>query len=164
MAIKKIPKWVNPVWITVAQISQMFVGVFVTCSTLYYKTHGECVGAKLPLLYGSLAMYGSYLYLFVEFAVLRFIIAPRKRAAKLKAAGKKDTMPPPAAMMLKKMSSIVTGGEAPVEDDQGVPLAKPYFTNQTSAYSFHVAMEGTKEEEADVDAPGAAKKEGKKKR
>jgi len=83
MAIKKVPKWFNPLWITIMQISQMFVGVFVVLSMTYFKffTSEPCEGAQEKLLYAGLAMYGSYLYLFVEFAVKRFILAPRRTRA-----------------------------------------------------------------------------------
>lgn len=86
VALGVLPKWFNPVWITVAQISQMFVGVYVTASAAYYKyIDGGCVGAKDALLLGGMAMYGSYFYLFVEFAVKRFIIGPKgKRTKQLK--------------------------------------------------------------------------------
>jgi len=74
MAIKQKPKWFNPVWITYAQISQMFVGVVVTAYSFY-------VGSKYP--YGSTQisfennvaaaiMYSSYLFLFLQFFVRRY--------------------------------------------------------------------------------------------
>lgn len=154
MAVKMVPKWFNPLWITVAQISQMFVGVFVTASAWYYKSKegDDCVGAKWPLLYGALAMYGSYLYLFVEFAVLRFIIAPRKRAARLAEMGKKKAeeeqqqgQGPSVGNLLKKMSSMVTGTEPGTDPakDEGVPLLRPRITaNAEASYSFHFELPG----------------------
>lgn len=104
-------------------------------------------GAKTPLLVGSMLMYGSYFYLFVEFAVLRFIVAPRRRAAKLAAMGKtpKDSPAPTVTAILKKMSSIVKGqgeeeDEATEEEQAAVPLLRPVLTPQTSAYSYHFEL------------------------
>ncbi len=88
----------------------------------------------------------SYLYLFVEFAVLRFIVAPRRRAAQLKA---KKAAEPPAPSLLKKVSSMVTGTEPGADPaaDGGVPLLRPRLTNQESAYSYHFELPGEGEED-----------------
>jgi len=93
MSIKAIPKWF-PSWIiTIMQISQMIAGTAIVCSCLYYNQYGgkiykagECHNDSSNLIGGGI-MYGSYLYLFVEFAVKRFIFGiveekkPRAKAA-----------------------------------------------------------------------------------
>eukprot|EP00349_Pseudokeronopsis_sp_Brazil_P007514 CAMPEP_0202967178 /NCGR_PEP_ID=MMETSP1396-20130829/11959_1 /ASSEMBLY_ACC=CAM_ASM_000872 /TAXON_ID= /ORGANISM="Pseudokeronopsis sp., Strain Brazil" /LENGTH=301 /DNA_ID=CAMNT_0049691935 /DNA_START=81 /DNA_END=986 /DNA_ORIENTATION=- len=79
MAMKKIPKWF-PSWIiTLMQISQMIIGTFIVGITSYYANYGgklyqpgECSITNLSLYTGGI-IYASYLYLFVEFAVKRFI-------------------------------------------------------------------------------------------
>ncbi|GMI53122.1 hypothetical protein ScalyP_jg11617 [Parmales sp. scaly parma] len=83
MAVNMKPKWLAPGFITIAQISQMFVGttVCVLSGIQLWKGNESCAITKENVAAGGL-MYGSYLYLFCEFAVKRFIIAPRKRAAK----------------------------------------------------------------------------------
>eukprot|EP01038_Epipyxis_sp_PR26KG_P005476 gene5476-7581_t len=74
-SIKAIPKWF-PSWIvTILQISQMFVGTFIVGSSMYYYVYGgnkygpgECNNEFSNLVAGGL-IYGSYLYLFCEFAI-----------------------------------------------------------------------------------------------
>eukprot|EP01035_Chromulina_nebulosa_P021225 gene21225-27494_t len=79
MAIKKLPKSF-PSWIiTIIQIAQMIVGTAVVCACLYYYKYGgvkyppgKCNNQESNLIAGGI-MYSSYLYLFVEFAVKRFV-------------------------------------------------------------------------------------------
>lgn len=87
-AIKALPKSF-PSWIiTIMQISQMIAGTGIVCSCIYYYRNGghkyapgKCNNDFSNLVCGGV-MYASYLYLFVEFAVKRFIFgvkeAPRK--------------------------------------------------------------------------------------
>jgi hypothetical protein len=87
-AVKCVPKNF-PSWaITLAQISQMFVGMFIVSASLYYEFYGgnkyapgECHNSTSNLICGLL-MYGSYLYLFVEFAVMRFLFKKDKKSTK----------------------------------------------------------------------------------
>lgn len=75
---KAVPKWFNMSWITVAQISQMIVGTYVCASSYYYMTSGvECDVKKENVIAGAI-MYGSYLYLFCEFFVNRFIFGKKE--------------------------------------------------------------------------------------
>lgn len=78
-ATKSIPTWF-PSWIiTLAQISQMFMGCFIVTMSFYYHLFGGVQYApgtcnnSLTTLAAGLTMYSSYLYLFVDFAVKRFI-------------------------------------------------------------------------------------------
>lgn len=84
MAIKCRPKWFNPMVITTFQISQMVVGVAVTLLGFhYYNTDSSC------LLQGqnnmaAFIMYGSYLLLFLQFFIGRYVepkvtITPHKK-------------------------------------------------------------------------------------
>lgn len=68
------PKSFPAILITASQISQMFVGTFVCASAWYYKlySNNECSNDQSNLIAGAL-MYGSYLYLFMEFFVNRYI-------------------------------------------------------------------------------------------
>lgn len=83
-AVKLMPKWF-PSWIiTIMQISQMVAGTSIVCASLYYYKFGggkygpgECSNDDTNLIAGGV-MYASYLYLFVEFAVKRFIFPPKK--------------------------------------------------------------------------------------
>lgn len=91
-AIKAIPKWF-PSWIiTLMQISQMIIGTFVVAACFYYRFYGgadykpgECNNLDSNLAAGGI-IYASYLYLFVEFAVKRFIFGvkedPKKSSKK----------------------------------------------------------------------------------
>ena len=86
MAVHMKPDWLAPGLITMAQISQMLVGTTLCVLTgiQLYKGNSECDVRKENVVAGCV-MYGSYLYLFCEFAVKRFIIAPRRKAAAKKA-------------------------------------------------------------------------------
>lgn len=91
-AIKSMPKWF-PSWIiTIMQISQMIVGTFIVGASFWYYFRGgniygvkECYVQPSNLVAGGV-IYSSYLYLFVEFAVKRFIFGaseePKKSAKK----------------------------------------------------------------------------------
>eukprot|EP00518_Triparma_eleuthera_P000039 CAMPEP_0182453774 /NCGR_PEP_ID=MMETSP1319-20130603/695_1 /TAXON_ID=172717 /ORGANISM="Bolidomonas pacifica, Strain RCC208" /LENGTH=295 /DNA_ID=CAMNT_0024651729 /DNA_START=42 /DNA_END=929 /DNA_ORIENTATION=+ len=74
MALRMKPKWMNPFFITVAQIAQMVVGVGVCLASYYYKFNstGECSVTNDNLLAGTV-MYGSYFALFFKFAVDRYM-------------------------------------------------------------------------------------------
>jgi elongation of very long chain fatty acids protein 6 len=88
-AIRSVPKGF-PTWIiTLMQISQMIIGTFIVCASFYFHFYGgkqyapgECNNSPSNLAAGGI-IYASYLYLFVEFAVKRFIFgvseAPRKK-------------------------------------------------------------------------------------
>lgn len=88
-AIRCMPKWF-PSWIiTIMQISQMIIGTFIVCASFYYHFYGgnqyapgACNNTPSNLAAGGI-IYASYLYLFVEFAVKRFIFgvkdAPKKK-------------------------------------------------------------------------------------
>ena len=76
---KGFPSWI----ITIGQISQMVVGTTVCVSTWYYYSQGiTCHNEYNNLVAGAL-MYGSYLYLFLEFAYNRFI-KPKAKSPKKK--------------------------------------------------------------------------------
>ncbi len=87
-AIKAIPKWF-PSWIiTLMQISQMIVGTVVVAASFYYYYKGgdkygpgECNNEPSNLAVGGV-IYASYLYLFVEFAVKRFIFGVKEETDK----------------------------------------------------------------------------------
>lgn len=71
-ALKVCPKSFPAHLITISQIAQMFVGTGVCISAWYFKLSGSnCNNDMQNLIAGGL-MYGSYLYLFCEFAFNRF--------------------------------------------------------------------------------------------
>lgn len=74
MAIHCKPKWLNAFWITVAQISQMIVGVAVTIVGWILMLRVKIPGCWLTSdnNLAALVMYGSYLTLFVQFFVQRY--------------------------------------------------------------------------------------------
>lgn len=76
MAIKRKPKWMNAMVITCAQISQMVVGVAVTLLAFYYyNPDGQGADSCWVTKENNLAaciMYGSYLFLFLQFFVRRY--------------------------------------------------------------------------------------------
>ena len=64
------------------QISQMIVGTFIVIMSIYYYNYGGAIypptkcNNNLSNLFAGGIIYSSYLYLFVEFAVKRFIFGP----------------------------------------------------------------------------------------
>lgn len=83
MAIKRKPKWLKPIFITIFQISQMIVGVAVAiCAHYYHSTDsiGDChIQTKNNV--AAFIMYGSYLFLFLQFFFIRYL---RRSSAKVK--------------------------------------------------------------------------------
>jgi len=90
-ALNICPKWFPTFIITASQIAQMIVGTGVCISCWYYNVSGkECFNDKSNLIAGAL-MYGSYLYLFVDFAVRRYIFprSSKSSSSSSKSAPKK---------------------------------------------------------------------------
>ena len=78
-AIRSVPKWFPTIIITIMQISQMIVGTAVVGFSIYFKFNGSknfAIGAcnvePNNLVVGGI-IYASYLYLFLEFFVKRYI-------------------------------------------------------------------------------------------
>uniref|UniRef100_A0A7S1ZT57 Elongation of fatty acids protein n=1 Tax=Trieres chinensis TaxID=1514140 RepID=A0A7S1ZT57_TRICV len=76
MAMKLKPKWFNPIIITCFQISQMIVGVIVTLLAFYYyntdtNKESPCQIQKENNV-AAFLMYGSYLFLFLQFFIRRY--------------------------------------------------------------------------------------------
>lgn len=64
--------WWAPL-VTIMQISQMFVGIFICAMTIFYKSSGIKCWVRWSNVYAGVVMYTSYLLLFVNFAVRRFL-------------------------------------------------------------------------------------------
>ena len=72
-ALNMCPKSFPAVLITISQVTQMLVGTIVCASAWFFSFHGQgdyCHNELSNLLAGGV-MYGSYLYLFVDFAFRR---------------------------------------------------------------------------------------------
>ena len=81
MALKMKPKWIPPVLITIAQLSQMVVGTSVQLFSMYlYYTKGEATNLNLSNLVAGAIMYGSYFALFFQFFWNRFVVKARAQA------------------------------------------------------------------------------------
>lgn len=84
MTIKMKPKWMNPVFITLAQLVQMVVGVIVTIMSTYYlataSEENPCDLDRKSLL-PCFAMYGTYFLLFLKFFVNRYYKARSRLAS-----------------------------------------------------------------------------------
>jgi len=81
-ALGVCPKSFPAYLITLSQILQMFIGTGVCISCWYYKYTGRtCANEDSNLIAGAV-MYGSYLYLFMEFAVGRYIYPKAKKGGK----------------------------------------------------------------------------------
>jgi elongation of very long chain fatty acids protein 6 len=78
-AIRAKPKWFRSIYVTILQIVQMVIGCAIVASSIYYHVHGglkyapgACNNNLSTLVAGGL-IYASYLYLFLEYAVKRFL-------------------------------------------------------------------------------------------
>ncbi len=71
-ALNVCPKSFPAILITLSQIAQMFIGTGVCTSAWYYLLNGHQCANELSNLIAGAGMYGSYLYLFCEFAVRRY--------------------------------------------------------------------------------------------
>jgi len=76
--IKYKGKWMSPMFITIAQISQMVVGTSTAILTLYYyvtdKSEENPCQINLHNVTSAFLMYGSYLALFLQFFVSKYIL------------------------------------------------------------------------------------------
>lgn len=73
MATKCKPKWFNPQVITVAQISQMVVGV-TACTQAWALADLPGSFINKNVIKAGFAMYASYLALFVQFFIDRYVV------------------------------------------------------------------------------------------
>lgn len=117
MAVTKVPPWFNPMWLTAAQISQMFVGIFVIVMSCYYKYfEGNGCAIDGRMIVAICLMYSTYLVLFVKFFLQRYAgQKKRKEAREAAMAGKEDK----ATMTDKKGHMELNGapGREEVKDE-----------------------------------------------
>lgn len=71
-ALNVCPKSFPAILITLSQIAQMFIGTGVCISCWYFLLSGRSCSNDITNLYAGAAMYGSYLYLFCDFAFKRY--------------------------------------------------------------------------------------------
>lgn len=84
MAIRCKPKWFNPQFITIAQIVQMVFGVGASASAFWAISGVEGCWSKFENNTGTLIMYASYLLLFLQFFIRRYVFTFTKRTSKEK--------------------------------------------------------------------------------
>ncbi|CAB9510421.1 of very long chain fatty acids protein 6 [Seminavis robusta] len=80
MAVKRKPKWFNPQIITVVQILQMVVGVRVCTQSWHLAKHRGSFVDKRVIVAG-LVMYASYLALFMQFFVNRYLVGKKVKSS-----------------------------------------------------------------------------------
>ena len=87
-AIKRLPKWFQSWIVTTLQILQMIVGTCIVSASLYYYIYGgvkyaprEC-NNNLSNLIAGVAIYSSYLCLFLEYGFKRFFSRVVKNESK----------------------------------------------------------------------------------
>lgn len=81
MTIKMKPKWMNPFYITVFQLAQMVLGLFVTFSSLAafnYQTEETPCAIEKDTFIPCFMMYGSYFLLFLHFFIQRYVAKKTK--------------------------------------------------------------------------------------
>lgn len=72
-ALKMVPKWFPTILITVGQIAQMVAGVVICVSGWYYYLNEIPCANDQRMLVAAGIMYASYLFLFVDFFMKRFL-------------------------------------------------------------------------------------------
>lgn len=72
-ALKVCPNWFPVAILTLFQVVQMIIGTGICIACWYYKLSGQDCHASKPNLIAAAAMYGSYLYLFCDFAFRRYL-------------------------------------------------------------------------------------------
>jgi len=82
MTVKMKPKWMNAIFITVSQIAQMVVGVTTSIVSFYFfvvenDEQNPCEIKKINII-SAFLMYGSYLFLFLQFFVTRYVLGNKK--------------------------------------------------------------------------------------
>jgi elongation of very long chain fatty acids protein 6 len=86
VAMKVKPKWLNPAFITSSQIAQMVMGVAITLTGYYFYSQEKKNGGNCHLSQNNntaaFLMYGSYLFLFGQFFVGRYVAKPKSSKAK----------------------------------------------------------------------------------
>lgn len=78
-ALKMVPKNFPAHLITLAQITQMVLGTGICAASCYYVLSGTGCRIQPDNMIAAVLMYGSYLYLFCEFAVKRYIFKSAKK-------------------------------------------------------------------------------------
>ena len=79
MALALKPAWLPPVVVTLLQLAQMVVGIFVTVRAVVYQANGrECAVNKTNSLLG-LAMYVSYFLLFLQLFLRSYVWKTHKK-------------------------------------------------------------------------------------
>ena len=75
----RIPSRIS-LYITVMQLSQMFVGIFinVVAYKLYLESGSEC-GMEPWYFYVGMCIYGSYAILFLHFFISRYVLSPKAK-------------------------------------------------------------------------------------
>merc|ERR1712176_182611 len=112
----KYRKYITPyaIFITLAQLAQMLVGMFVTIKAVLYQDAGlECHVNKTNSVLG-LAMYFSYFLLFFKLFIDNYVTQSRKRIPQTGLPPKKKTM----AELTRSVSRKVTAQIVPQMDDE----------------------------------------------
>jgi elongation of very long chain fatty acids protein 6 len=78
MAVNAKPKWLNAGLITLSQISQMVIGTSLCAMTYSLLGTTNCAVKRENVVAGGI-MYGSYLYLFCDFACKRFLTTKKNK-------------------------------------------------------------------------------------
>lgn len=129
LAMGQVPSWLNPLYIAGAQMAQMAVGMGLTAAYAGFLWQGGCDGVQGLLLFGELLLYSSYLYLFIEFVIFRFVYLPRKHKAKHRRT---------------ELKRQATGDFTSLSMDEVPP--PQLVLRQTSSYSFAFAIHDADED------------------
>eukprot|EP00921_Rhytidocystis_pertsovi_P022656 GHVQ01036157.1.p1 GENE.GHVQ01036157.1~~GHVQ01036157.1.p1 ORF type:complete len:729 (-),score=137.07 GHVQ01036157.1:396-2582(-) len=123
--LQRQPSWA--IFVTIAQIAQMLIGVFVTMCSLFfvlsYDYQDSWVAADVPNplnygvyislgnLIGAMLMYGTYFYLFAKFFLTRY-------------SGGSKNKPPPTSAAASTTASATTSVQAALLVDDSPPAER----------------------------------------
>lgn len=122
----QLPSWFNPKWLTVAQISQMFVGIYVIGASAYYKyfapENGRGCAIEGEMILAISAMYATYLVLFVNFFWDRYFAKgskEKKKGGKAAAAASSSHPHKKDLLSMKKLEGVMKEVLAAQQQGQG---------------------------------------------
>jgi len=149
--MKKPPRWA--VFVTILQISQMFIGVYVTGWGLYYSFNYATIDYMEPQLafkplqlgcsvarrnlYGGCLMYSTYFYLFAKFFAERYCV---KRAKQQQPAGAS-----------KRSNSSGNSSSSSTNDESNDSKSRDTTDDVTAAAAAGRAATGSKAESGKKD-------------
>jgi elongation of very long chain fatty acids protein 6 len=135
MCYRMKPKWFNPQWITIMQISQMVIGSAVSVRSYYLLLSNGDNACQVTEenVFAGLLIYTSYLYLFSVFFIQRFLFPTVPKGSQAKAEKTAPNTPViPSSPVGKDLKDVSESKE---------PLHPTSFDRLNSTSRLHRALQ-----------------------